>query len=157
EQLLTEFQSRRSPKAFAQIVERHGGMVLRTCVRVTGSPQDAEEAAQSVFLTLVQRPETVAGSLGAWLHQTALQTAGNLVRTQVRRLRREQVAAQMSARARDNDDQEAQAWREELDAALAQMPERLREAVVLRYLEGRSQAEAARLAACPQGTLGYRA
>jgi hypothetical protein len=48
-------------------------------------------------------------------------------------------------------------FREELDAALASLPAMLREAIVLRYLEGRSQAEAARAAGCPQGTLGWRA
>jgi len=48
-------------------------------------------------------------------------------------------------------------WREDLDAALSSLPALLREAIVLRYLEGRSQAEAARVAGCPQGTLGWRA
>lgn len=47
-------------------------------------------------------------------------------------------------------------WREELDLALVQLPERLREAVVLRYLEGRGQEEAARLAGCDKGTLSRR-
>jgi hypothetical protein len=47
--------------------------------------------------------------------------------------------------------------REELDAALAQMPDPLRQAVILRYLEGHSQEEAARQAGCTQVTLGWRA
>jgi sugar lactone lactonase YvrE len=47
--------------------------------------------------------------------------------------------------------------REEVDAALEQMPARLREAVVLRYLEGRDQETAAQVAGCPRGTLARRA
>src|SRR5436190_321147 len=47
--------------------------------------------------------------------------------------------------------------REELDAALAQVSDPLRQAVILRYLEGHSQEEAARQAGCTQVTLGWRA
>jgi hypothetical protein len=46
--------------------------------------------------------------------------------------------------------------REEIDAALVQLPAPLREAVVLRYLEGRDGEEAARVAGCNEATLRWR-
>lgn len=41
--------------------------------------------------------------------------------------------------------------------ALSQLSAPLRDAVQLRYLEGWSQAEAARMLGCPRGTLSQRA
>src|SRR5262249_27072584 len=46
--------------------------------------------------------------------------------------------------------------REELDAALAELPDPLRQAVILRYLEGLSQQEAAQRAGCTTVTMGWR-
>lgn len=40
---------------------------------------------------------------------------------------------------------------------LAALPTRLREAVILRYLEERNLQEAAAMAGCPEGALGWRA
>src|SRR5262249_14075461 len=49
-----------------------------------------------------------------------------------------------------------QELREELDVALAQLPDPLRQAVILRYLEGHSQQEAAQRAGCTRVTMGWR-
>ena len=46
--------------------------------------------------------------------------------------------------------------REELDAALTRLPADLRDAVVLRYLEGRDGPEAARVAGCNANTFRWR-
>ena len=46
-----------------------------------------------------------------------------------------------------------EALREELDHGIAQCRLRLREAVILCYLEGHKQADAARMLGCNQGTL----
>jgi hypothetical protein len=51
---------------------------------------------------------------------------------------------------------ENQELREELDGALARLSDPLRQAVILRYLEGHSQQEAARQAGCTQATMGWR-
>ncbi len=50
-----------------------------------------------------------------------------------------------------------QAARAALDRELAALSPAQRQAVVLRYLEGRSEQEAAAMAGCPLGTLSRRA
>jgi hypothetical protein len=47
--------------------------------------------------------------------------------------------------------------REELDREMLRLPRGEREAVILRYLEGRSETEAAAIAGCPVGTISRRA
>jgi RNA polymerase sigma factor (sigma-70 family) len=156
--LLAQYRAARPHDSFAQIVARHGSMVLRTCLHLVGNLSDAEDAAQATFMFLAQRPEAVNAPLGVWLHSLARRTACDLVRSRVRRVKRERQAAHMKPTASTGSEIAADlALREELDRALAELPEQLREAVILRYLEGRKQEEAARLAGCPQGTLARRA
>jgi RNA polymerase sigma factor (sigma-70 family) len=151
--LLKSYGATRSPDAFAQLVARHRAMVYRSCLRLLGNAHDAEDAAQAVFLILAQRPGLVRRSLAGWLHEAARGIAIDLLRSRASRVRREEEAARM--RPSEPTPNEGQ-LREELDTALAGLPNRLREAVVLRYLEGRSQEEAARVADCPQGTIARR-
>jgi RNA polymerase sigma factor (sigma-70 family) len=149
-ELLSEFRARRSEAAFDDIVGRHGTLVFRTCTRILGDSHAAEDATQGVFLALARQPDSVRGSLAGWLYEVARRTSFKLLRSRRRRAAHEREASTMTR-------PDLSPWREDLDAALASLPTLLREAIVLRYLEGQSQAEAARAAGCPQGTLGWRA
>jgi RNA polymerase sigma factor (sigma-70 family) len=158
EQLVAEYRTSRSQQAFAEIVSRHAGMVLRTCMRLVGNVHEAEDVVQGVFLVLAQRPEAVDRSVAGWLHEVARRTACKVVRARVRRSRHEAEAARRLA-ARQGSVAVAEIgteWQQEPDAALARLPHRLREAVILRYLEGREQEDAARQAGCPRTTLVAR-
>ena len=94
-------------------------------------------------------------TLAGWLRRSGPQRVNRLPALRRRRARHERLAAKPSA---THDDQGQGELREELDdAALAQLPAPLREAVRLRYLEGHSQKEAAHLLGCPRGTMSQRA
>lgn len=148
--LLGEFLARRSERAFNELAARHGAMVFRTCLRVLRDVHAAEDATQAVFLALARRPDAVRGLLPGWLHEVARRTSLKILRTRRRRVSHEREAPRMKSPT-------DHVWREELDSALATLPSMMREAIVLRYLEGRSQEEASRAAGCPQGTLAWRA
>src|SRR5690349_13041031 len=53
--LLARFANERKEEAFAELVRRHGAMVLAVCRSVVGESSSAEDAAQAVFLTLAQK------------------------------------------------------------------------------------------------------
>lgn len=152
-ELLARYRTVRGADAFAEIVQRHGGMVYRTCLRLVGNAQDAEDATQAVFLVLARRCQAVRDSLGGWLHKVAHDTASKLLRGRTRQERRDKAAAMMRAHLSPSPNTDI---REEVDAALTRLPAHLREAVVLRYLEGWDQEEAALMAGCPRGTLSWR-
>jgi DNA-directed RNA polymerase specialized sigma24 family protein len=75
ESLLRRYAETQDAQAFAQLVERHAGLVYATCLRVAGRPPDAEDAAQECFLSLVRHAKTVRSSLSGRLHTTVRDAA----------------------------------------------------------------------------------
>jgi RNA polymerase sigma factor (sigma-70 family) len=129
--------------AFQAIVHRHGPMVYRVCWRVSQHAQDAEDAFQATFLVLVQRLRQVRKqtSLASWLHGVAHRVALRAkARSAIRR-----AHEQRAARPEAVPPAEA-TWGElrgALDSELSQLPNRWRLPLILCYLEGRTQEEAA--------------
>ena len=160
EKLLHRYRRSRSPEDLGEIARRHRPMVLRTCLRLAGNAHDAEDAAQSVFLALAQRPEMIRRSLVGGLHELGRAAVSELFRSRRRRLRREEEATRrgpfpvQSEKATGPTDRNE--LQEELDVALEQLSDALKQAVILRYLEGHSQQEAARLAGCTTVAMGWR-
>jgi RNA polymerase sigma factor (sigma-70 family) len=152
--LLDRFLARRDESAFAELVRRHGPMVLGVCRRVLRNPHDADDAFQATFLVLVRRGESVqpSGRVGNWLYGVAYRTALEARRAAARR-RVKEALAMPPAEATDD------VWanlRPLLDRELTRLPDRYREPVVLCDLEGQTQKEAARLLGCPEGTVSSR-
>jgi uncharacterized protein (TIGR03435 family) len=137
--LLREYIERDSEEAFAMLVTRHINKVYSVALRHTGNPHSAEEITQAVFVILAQK----AGRLGrrvilsGWLYQTARLTAVTFIRSAIRRAHREQEVCMQSV-ANEN---ECDAWPEIaplLDEAMAHLSETDRNAIVLRYFDGKS-------------------
>jgi RNA polymerase sigma factor (sigma-70 family) len=156
EQLLKSFVEGRSEDAFADLVLRHGPMVLGVCRRVVRQTEDAEDAFQATFLVLSRRAGVVAPSgLANWLYGVAYRTALKTRTIAARRRCKEQTMQALP---------EAPGWSrtvdreliEMLDAALSQLPARYRSAVVLCDLEQRTRREAAASLQIPEGTLSSR-
>src|SRR5438132_583743 len=76
--LVGRFADTRDEAAFAELVRRHGPMVLATCRRVL-RPDDhsAEDAFQATFLVLATRAAAVSppDRVGAFLHGVAIHVA----------------------------------------------------------------------------------
>jgi RNA polymerase sigma factor (sigma-70 family) len=155
-ELLERFIAENDEDAFRTLIERHGPMVLGVCRSVLGEPHDAEDAFQNTFLALVQNAGTIRNrdSLGPWLHRVALRLA--------RRARAR--AGGRRDRERRSSRSEAEAARDEselfsppvLHEELNRLPERYRLPLVLCYLEGKTNAEAAAQLQWPVGTVKGR-
>jgi len=152
-QLLHRFVARRDEAAFAELVRRHGPMVLGVCRRVLGNHADADDAFQATFLVLVQKADSLRTRpvLGDWLHGVARRTAQNARAAAARRRAKEQTAARAEAAAESRND-----WLPLLDEELGRLPEKYRLPVVLCDLEGRTRREAAELLGWPEGSVAGR-
>jgi len=151
--LLGRYVERRDEAAFELLVWRHAGLVFGVCRRVLGDSHAAEDAFQATFLALarkaraIRRGESVAG----WLHRVARRIASRARRAAARRIlveRRAAVGIAVTAAESDLGD-----VRVVVDEEVDRLPERLRRAVVLCYLEGLTTEEAARRLGCPRGTV----
>jgi RNA polymerase sigma factor (sigma-70 family) len=152
-ELLERFARCRDEAAFEALVKRHGQMVLGVCRRVLRHTQDAEDACQATFLVLARKAATLrqGEALGSWLyrvaHHIALKARGVVAR---------RTAGEVPAAKPQADATEEVSWREALavlDQELARLPAGYRAALVLCYLEGRTQDEAARQLGWSLGTL----
>lgn len=154
--LLARFVASRDEEAFAEIVRRHGPMVLAVCRRVTGRPHDAEDAFQAAFLVLARR----AGHLGRpellanWLYGVAYRTA--LEARSARRRAEEHVVPAAPEPTAPPPPDDLTELRRVIDEELAKLPDKYRTAVVLCDLEGLPRATAAAQMGIPEGTLSSR-
>jgi RNA polymerase sigma factor (sigma-70 family) len=142
--LLSRYLERRDEAAFAALVERHGPLVLGVCRAVLRHPHDAEDAFQATFLVLARNARSIRrrDRLASWLHGVAYRIAR---KARAAAARRQAVEAQASpALTFTADDLRWGEVRAILHAELAALAECFREPLVLCYLEGLTQEEAAR-------------
>ena len=155
-ELLDRFITANDPDAFKVLIERHGPMVLSVCRTVLRGQHDVEDAFQNTFVIFASRAATIKNrdTIGPWLHRVALRVA------QKARFK----AAQRRARERDCTDSEPGYSADPPDFSLipvlreevGRLPERYRLPVVLCYLEGKTNQEAASQLRCPVGTIKGR-
>src|ERR1044071_8306163 len=144
-QLLCAYAESRSEAAFSELVRRHVDFVYSAARRMVCDPHLAEDVTQSVFMALAKSAGQLANRpvISGWLHRTTQNIAAQTVRTIERRRAREQEAAAMNellSTARDTPwDQIAP----HLDAALSELNEPDRDALLLRYFERKSAQEMA--------------
>ena len=143
--------------AFAELVRRHGPMVLGVCRRVLAHAQDAEDAFQATFLVLARRAGAVVPRelVGNWLYGVACRVARKAKAVADRRRARERQVAEMP----EPPATEGDVWpdlRPLLDGELERLPEKYRVPVVLCDLEGATHQEAARQLGWPAGTVSTR-
>ena len=136
--------SRRHQAAFSELVGRYHRPVYRHVWRMTRGHADSEDIAQEAFLKLWRDPGQVrdARAIKGWL----MRVASNAAIDRTRKPRHSDIAeeaeiADPAARTdRPLDRSEAAAA---VDASVAALPDRQRQALSLVYFEGLSNIEAA--------------
>jgi RNA polymerase sigma-70 factor, ECF subfamily len=156
---LVEALRREESGATEQLVERYGDRVYRLAVRITGSNEDAEEAAQDALWTAARKVHTFKGdsAFGSWLYRIAANAAYQKLRT--RKSKGREVAIDDVLPSLDQDgrhfepmddwsnrvDQKALQGelRAVLEEAITALPPDYRTALVLHDVEGLSNPDIA--------------
>jgi RNA polymerase sigma factor (sigma-70 family) len=164
-QLLEQFvagDDEAAEAAFETIVRRHGPMVLRICRTVLHDVHAAEDAFQATFLVLARKARTLGERklLSNWLYGVATRTARTArIAALRRRLRDREAAARRSVVIENRPPDEGES-RDELGRILheeiGRLPGSYRTAVVVCYLEGMSQEQAARQLHLAESTMRGR-
>jgi RNA polymerase sigma factor (sigma-70 family) len=144
-QLLRAYAELCSEAAFAELVRRHVDLVYSAALRMVCDSSLAEDVTQAVFLALAHNAAQLTDRpvLSGWLHRTAQNIAAQTVRTDVRRRSREQEAAAMNELLSAEPDAVWDNIAPHLDAALGELSEADRDALLMRYFERKSAREMA--------------
>ena len=140
-QLLQTYARTRDAQAFSALVSIYSDMVYGTCLRILKNVADAEDATQECFLRLARDSAKVHTSLGAWLHRCATNECISRVRSLSANHRRERAYE-----INRQEEKKVSAWGEvsdQVDKALEELPDELREVLVGHFLERRTQTELA--------------
>jgi RNA polymerase sigma factor (sigma-70 family) len=156
--LLQQYVQSRDQEAFAVLVRRYGPMVWGVCRRIVRHTQDAEDALQATFAVLARKARSIRRqrTIGSWLHQVARRIALRARATVNRRDVVMPVVATITAAVEPVVGAAAVDHTELLDDEIARLPKLLRLPIILCYLEGLTNREAAERLGCPEGTIVSR-
>lgn len=134
-ELLRDYTRTRSEEAFRAMVRAHSPTVYGTALRkLGGNRAAAQDVTQEVFTLLARKAHQLESVvLGGWLYRQACRRAANHVRTETRRRRRESLAMENQVTASSSEDFPT----EELDDALLALPQKDRDALILRFFENK--------------------
>jgi RNA polymerase sigma-70 factor (ECF subfamily) len=165
---LVERVQRGEKSAFDVLVLRYQHKVLKLIMRYIRDTMEAEDVAQEAFIKAYRALPGFRGDSAfyTWLYRIAINTAKNALVSSKRRpidydldlQDPDQYDAQ--ARLKDNETPEHLVLTEEIrqtvNGAMAELPEDLKTAIVLREIDGLSYEEIAAAMDCPVGTVRSR-
>jgi len=144
--------------AFDEIVRLHERRIYALALRLTGTPEDAQDAMQEAFVRLFRNLARVdcQDRLGSWLATVVVNACRDLGRARQRsRLvpMGEKLAVFADPGANPEVLRSGEEREEQLRSCLQRLPERERAALTLRELEGLSTQEVARILGTSESTV----
>ena len=152
--------------AWGELVRRHTRRIYNLCYRFTSQRQEAEDLSQEVFLRVYKTLPSYRsqyGAFGTWVTSVTR----NLLIDHYRRTRRDRLTDSMEDVTAQIEQKEAAGRRPDhsaavvelsmhLQKALAKISPDLREAVILRDLEGLDYRKIQQVLEVPEGTVKSR-
>ena len=146
-ELLRRYVAEKSEDAFAELVRRRVDLVYSVAVRqVGGDVHLAQDVTQKVFADLARKAPTLLGRpvLSGWLYRSTQYAASDVVRSERRRRAREQETSLMHELTAPEPAPDWDRLRPLLDDAMGELNDPDRDAIALRFFEGRAFADIGR-------------
>lgn len=168
DQLLVERVQKGDKHAFDLLINKYQHRIVSLVARYVNDQAEALDVAQEAFIKAYRALGNFRGESAfyTWLYRIAINTAKNWLVAQKRRPPASDVDAvdaeqyDMESRLKDKGTPEHELLREEIRqtvySTIAELPEDLRTAIVLREMEGMSYEEIATTMECPIGTVRSR-
>ncbi len=139
--------------AFEALVRCYQRMIHTLTFRMTGSTSDAEDLSQEIFIQAYRRINSFRGDakFSSWLYRIGINTCLNW---QKRKQRREQLHDEFARQ--DTNSGSGDEINAKVQAALLQLPDKQRAAIILTVYEEMNHAEAARALGCSETTVSWR-
>lgn len=145
-------------EAFGELMRAHEDRVFAICLRTLGDREMALDATQETFITVFRKVSQFEGksAFSTWIYRVAVNTCYDMVR----RAKRKQADALPEHVDPPDvgvaDELASTELRPDIDAAIANLPEEFRAAVVLSDLEGLALSDVAEIIGVPVGTVKSR-
>jgi RNA polymerase sigma-70 factor, ECF subfamily len=149
-------------QAFGELVERHERRIFAVCLRILGNAEDAADATQDTLLSVVRKLDGFRGEAAftTWLHRIALNICYDHLRRAQRRPTLHRVVddelPELELGAPVPDHADAVAEERTIAAALADVPEEFRVAIVLADVQDLPYEQIAGILDVPVGTVKSR-
>jgi len=141
---------------FRILIGRYSDPLYRHALCMTGSPDVAEDILQLSFIKAYQHLAEVRGRFDAWVFRIV----ANGCKDWLKNIRRTHLSYeeddQPSVYATPDEDLDRTELSQDLNRALSSLPSSLREAFVMKHVEGRSYEEMADLLGTTVGALKMR-
>ncbi|MGE3807455.1 MAG: RNA polymerase sigma factor [Gemmataceae bacterium] len=139
-------------------MQRHAGLVWQVCRRHLDDDADLEDAFQATFVVLLQKGPSLQceRSLASWLHAVAYRVALKARARALRRHRRERQVENLNSVAAAELPDDVRELRALIDQEMDTMPEKYRLPLVLCYLQGKTNEQAARELGWPVGSISKK-
>lgn len=142
--------------AFQTLIHRYSDPLYRHALGMTGSPDVAEDILQMSFIKAFQHLAEVRGRFDAWVFRIV----ANGCKDWLKNIRRTHLSYdeddQPTGYANPEEELDRSELRDDLDRALQGLPASLREAFIMKHVEGRSYEEMADLLGTTVGALKMR-
>ncbi|MCC6927730.1 MAG: RNA polymerase sigma factor [Gemmatimonadaceae bacterium] len=142
--------------AFGVLIQRYSDPLYRHALGMTGSPDVAEDILQMSFIKAYHHLAEVRGRFDAWVFRIV----ANGCKDWLKNIRRTHLSYeeddQPTSYATPEEELDRTELRNDLDDALLQLPVSLREAFIMKHVEGRSYEEMADLLGTTVGALKMR-
>jgi RNA polymerase sigma-70 factor, ECF subfamily len=167
---LVERVQRGDKQAFDLLVLKYQHRIIKLVSRYIRDPSDAMDVAQDAFLKAYRALPNFRGESAfyTWLYRIAINTAKNYLVTQSRHLLETEVIPEneegeqfeLESTLKEYSTPENMVLTDEIQAtivaAIDDLPDDLRTAILLREVEGLSYEEIANVMGCPVGTVRSR-
>ena len=139
---------------FEQLYRQHSGRIYALATRMSGSPAEAEDLLQEIFIQAYRKLDGFRGesSIGTWLHRLAVNYCLDYLRSTRGKMAKLTIAIDATPGWEPAIRDERAAHRIDLERAIRLLPEGCRQLFVLHDIEGFNHQEIAAMLDISVGT-----
>ncbi|MBN1293298.1 MAG: sigma-70 family RNA polymerase sigma factor, partial [Candidatus Latescibacteria bacterium] len=157
ERILIERLQQGDPGAIDELIDRYKNQVFAFIVRMVGDYTAAEDIFQETWIKVIRSINRFRGEskLSTWLFQIALNQARDVMRKKGRHVYVPLDEIENLA-GKPDIDVEQMASADQVRKMVAELPDKMREVIILKYFHDLSDIEIANVTGCPEGTVKSR-